>query len=102
MSTKIGESATAELFRLRRVSVVDGAWHLGFILAFGLTGVVTLGSFGDNLDRSPGKAVPLYVSTICVAGLIGGVIGYFCGHGIATLWERWDVRRNPRRYEADT
>jgi hypothetical protein len=59
---KIAESATAELFRLRRIA--------------------------------------LYVLTICVWGLVGGAIGRLCGHGTATLWERWDLHRHPRHFEA--
>ncbi|MCX5756440.1 MAG: hypothetical protein NTX19_10065 [Gemmatimonadetes bacterium] len=99
--TAVGESATAELFRLRRIAVVDGAWHLGFITAFGLTGIIALDSLSTNLGRSPGRAMALYILLICVAGLIGGLIGAACGHGIATVRERLDLRRNPRHFEAD-
>jgi hypothetical protein len=98
---KVGESATAERFRLQRIAVVDGAWHLGFIIAFGLTGIIALDSLSTNLDRSPARAMALYILLICVAGLIGGVIGAACGHGISIIRERMDLRRNPRHFEAD-
>jgi len=97
----VGESATAELFRLRRGTVVANSWHLGFITAFGLSGILTMNALSTNLGRSPAKAMGLYLLTICVAGLMGGALGAACGHGVAALWERWDLRRNPRRFEAD-
>src|SRR3990172_8664331 len=95
----VGESATAELFRLRRNAVVDGAWHLGFIAFFGLAGVLGLDALAINLGRSLGKAMALYILTLCLAGLLGAVIGAGCGHGIATLWGRWDLRHHPRHFE---
>ena len=97
---RIGESATAELFRLRRIAVVDGAWHLGFVAGFGVAGILTLDVLAINLGRAPAKAMALYVLTICVGGLVGGAIGRLCGHGTATLWERWDLHRHPRHFEA--
>ena len=101
VDVKIGESATAERFRLQRIAVVDGGWHLGFITTFGLTGIIALNSLSTNLDRSPARAMALYILMICVAGLVGGMIGAACGHGIATVRERLDLRRNPRHFEAD-
>ena len=96
---KIGESATAEFFRLRRIATVDAAWHLGFIAAFGLAGIFGVDALGTNLNRAPAKGMALYLLTMCVAGLAGGVIGRVCGHGVATLVERWDLHRHPRHFE---
>jgi hypothetical protein len=101
-------SATNELFLERRHGVVDACWHIGFVAGFALTGVIEATGLGGNIAAgilgnvagSAARAVFVYITTMCVAGLITGAIGYAVGHVIATLWERRDLRRNPRHYEA--
>lgn len=93
-------SATAELFHLRRIGVVDTAWHLGFVVGFGLAGIQALGTLGDGLNHAPARAMLRYIVTICLAGLAMGVVGVGCGHLVATAWERIDLRRHPRRFES--
>jgi hypothetical protein len=97
----VGASATAETFRLRRISIVDTWWYLGFITAFALSGILAFGAITDGTAPSATYAIVRYIVTICLWGLVGGVIGVGAGHGIATWLERRDLRRNPRRYEQD-
>jgi hypothetical protein len=93
-------SATAELFRLRRHGVVDASWHLGFVTGFAVAGVLAFGMLAARVSWSPASALFSYISALCLAGLVSGVIGSWIGHFIATVWERWDLRRHPRRYES--
>lgn len=95
-----GRSATAELFRLRRIGVVDSWWFLGFVVGFALAGVLAFAALAADLGRSPSMAMMRYMITICLAGLAGGIVGAGVGHGLSSVWERWDLKRNPRRYES--
>ena len=100
--TRPGQSATRELFRLRRNGIVDASWALGFAAGFSVAGVLAIVNLVNDLLRSPAQAMLRYIVTICLAGLACSVVGAWIGHVVATIWERWDVRMHPRRYEADT
>jgi hypothetical protein len=95
----IGEGATAELFRLRRIDVVDTAWHLGFVLGFGVAGIMTFRMLVGSFDASPARAIAGYIAAMLLAGLAFGLLGTGFGHLVASIWERVDLRRHPRRYE---
>jgi hypothetical protein len=96
----IGASATKELFRFRRIDVVDAAWHLGFVLGFGLAGIVAFRVLVASFDAAPGKAIVAYIVAMFLAGVVCGLLGTAFGHLIASVWERVDLRRHPRRYES--
>lgn len=100
--TKPGQSATRELFYLRRIGVVDFWWVLGFAAGFAVSGILAFKTLADELVRSPAFAMLRYIVTLCLTGLACSVVGAWIGHLIAAVWERWDLRRHPRRYEAGT
>ena len=96
-----GHSATAELFRLRRIEVVDAGWHSGFVIGFLVAGLLAFAPLATGLGRAPALAMAQYIATIFIAGIACGVIGKGVGHAVATAWERIDLRKHPRRYEGE-
>ncbi len=91
--------ATAELFRLRRNSVVDTCGFLGFVSAFGIAGIYGFRQLYIDVAFETDMAMFRYIATMLVSGAVGGLLGMGCGQLIASAWERFDLRRNPRRYE---
>jgi hypothetical protein len=89
------------MFRLRRFGIVDAWWALGFAVGFSVAGVLALATLVNDLIWSPAAAMLRYIVTICVAGLAGSMVGAWVGHGVATIWERLDLRRHQRSYELD-
>jgi hypothetical protein len=91
---------TAELHRLRRGAVVEAAWFLGFVIGFGLAGMLGVGILWEGLLLAdPATAMLRYVAKLFVWGLGGGLVGAIVGQVVAAVWKRIDLRRNPRRYE---
>jgi hypothetical protein len=91
--------ATAELFKLRRGTVVDSALLAGFIVAFAVAGVLGFPRLYSDVLFGAGSAMARYIGTMFLAGLAGGAVGMAAGHIVAWVWERVDLWWNPRRYE---
>jgi hypothetical protein len=95
-------SARNEALRLRRDETVDRAWYLGFVIAFGLAGIIAFKRLADNFSDAPGKSIAIYVATILIAGLVGGLSGIWVGNRVSDRADRRDVARGPSAYEPAT
>lgn len=91
--------ATAELFRLRRGAIVGVCAFLAFIAAFAVAGVLGFQRLASDVTYETDKAMFRYVATMLASGVAAGLVGMVVGHALASLWERIDLRVNPRRYE---
>jgi hypothetical protein len=96
---QIGKSATAEAFRLRRISIVDTCWVLFFMAGFVLSGIPAFVPLAGRMIWSPAMSLFSFLTVVCLSGLASGVIGIWFGHLLASMIERWDLWRRPRRYE---
>jgi hypothetical protein len=93
-------SATSESFRLRRHEIVDACWATFFVAGFAFGGAQTILATAQSIIWSPAGAIFGFLTAICVSGLVAGGIGVLVGHVLASLVERRDLRKTPRRYEA--
>jgi hypothetical protein len=91
--------ATAELFRLRRGTIVDSGLLAGFIAAFAVAGVLGFPRLYADVYFGAGDAMFRYIGTMFVAGFGGGAVGAVLARLVAWAWERVDLWWNPRRYE---
>lgn len=98
---QVGRSATAEAFRLRRISIVDTCWVLFFMAGFALSGIPAFGPLAAGMIWSPEVSLFSFLTVVCLSGLASGLLGVWVGHLLASSIERWDLWRRPRRYEAD-
>jgi hypothetical protein len=94
-------SATEELFRERRIGIVDTMWYVWFVFGFGLSGLLAFKSLTERITFSPAGALVWYLVVMCIAGLAFGAIGVGVGHLLASALERRDLRLHPRRFESD-
>jgi hypothetical protein len=99
---QIGKSATAEAFRLRRISIVDTCWVLFFAAGFVISAIPAFVPLAGGMIWSPATSLFSFLTVVCLSGLASGVIGVWFGHLVASMIERWDLWRRPRRYERDS
>ncbi|MBM3908214.1 MAG: hypothetical protein FJ363_09090 [Gemmatimonadetes bacterium] len=93
--------ATAELFRLRRSTIVDSGLLAGFIAAFVVAGVLGFPRLYADVYTGAGNAMFRYIGTMFLAGFGGGAVGAVAGHVVASVLERLDLRLRRRHYEGE-
>jgi len=91
--------ATAELFRLRRSAISGVCAFLAFITAFAIAGVLGFQRLANDVTYETDLAMFRYIGTMLLSGASAGLVGMGIGHVLASIWERIDLRVNPRRYE---
>jgi hypothetical protein len=97
---QVAVHATAESFRLRRYEIIDACWATFFVAGFAVGGAQTILPTAQNIIWSPAGSIFGFLTAICLSGLAAGGIGVLVGHVLASVVERRDLRKTPRRYEA--
>jgi len=91
--------ATEEFFRLRRGNIVGVCAFLAFVSAFAAAGILGFQQLANDVTYTADWAMFRYIGTMLLSGAGAGLVGMAVGHVIASVWERIDLRINPRRYE---